>query len=65
MDETTLRYLIFVEKPAGKEILYKSSVTVWLKVNVKVNFTLKEVVKPQTGNRGITLLFLYLGPRWG
>jgi len=33
----------------------------WVKVKVKVKFTLQQAVKVQSGNRGIALLFLWPG----
>ena len=42
------------------------SLTVCLvKVKVKVNFILEQATKPLRGIRGIALLFLNLGARWG
>ena len=38
---------------------------IYIKVKVKVMFTLEQATKSQRGSRGIALLFLYLGARWG
>ena len=35
------------------------------KVKVDINFILEKATKAQRGNRGIAVLFLNLGARWG
>jgi hypothetical protein len=32
---------------------------------IKVNFTLEQAMKAQSGSTGVVILFFNLGPRWG
>jgi hypothetical protein len=38
---------------------------IWVGIKVKVKFTLEQATKTQRGSRGIDLLILNLGTRWG